>query len=153
MSKVTQSLEVNSSPDSVMAYIIDITNHPAFIGPLKSVTNIKGDVKKPGTTWDWVYSLAGVELAGKAETMRFVPGKEFVYKTTTGAKSTFTYRADAAGGGGGGGGGGKKTKLSLNVEYEVPVNALGKMKASVFEKLNDAEGKRVVENLKALLED
>src|SRR5437667_5034590 len=68
-----------------------------------------------------------------------------------GAKSTFTYRADAAGGGGGGGG--KKTKLSLNVEYEVPVKALGKMKASVFEKLNDAEGKRVVENLKALLED
>ena len=110
-------------------------------------------MKKPGTTWEWVYSLAGVELAGKAETVRFVPGKEFVYKTTTGAKSTFTYRADAAGGGGGGGGGGKKTKLSLNVEYEVPVNALGKMKASVFEKLNDAEGKRVVENLKALLED
>jgi hypothetical protein len=27
------------------------------------------------------------------------------------------------------------------------------MKASVFEKLNDAEGKRVVENLKALLEE
>jgi len=149
MSKVAQSLEVNSSPESVMDYIIDITNHPAFIGPLKSVTNIKGDVKKPGTTWDWVYSLAGVELAGKAETARFVPGKEFVYKTTTGAKSTFTYRADAAGGGGGG----NKTKLSLNVEYEVPVKALGKMKASVFEKLNDAEGKRVVENLKALLED
>jgi uncharacterized membrane protein len=145
MSKVAQSLEVNTSPESVMDYIIDITNHPAFIGPLKSVANIKGDVKKPGTTWDWVYSLAGVELAGKAETVRFVPGKEFVYKTTTGAKSTFTYRADSAGG--------KKTKLSLNVDYEVPTNALGKMKASVFEKLNDAEGKRVVENLKALLEE
>ena len=145
MSKVAQSLEVNTSPESVMDYIIDVTNHPAFIGPLKSVANIKGDVKKPGTTWDWVYSLAGVELAGKAETVRFVPGKEFVYKTTTGAKSTFTYRADSASG--------KKTKLSLNVDYEVPTNALGKMKASVFEKLNDAEGKRVVENLKALLEE
>ena len=145
MSKVAQSLEVNTSPESVMDYIIDVTNHPAFIGPLKSVANIKGDVKQPGTTWDWVYSLAGVELAGKAETVRFVAGKEFVYKTTTGAKSTFTYRADPAGG--------KKTKLSLNVDYEVPTNALGKMKASVFEKLNDAEGKRVVENLKALLEE
>src|SRR5256885_4686507 len=144
MSKVAQSLEVNSTPASVMDYIIDITNHPAFIGPLKSVANIKGDVKKPGTTWDWVYSLAGVELAGKAETVRFVPGKEFVYKTTTGAKSTFTYRADAAG---------SKTKLSLNVEYEVPTNALGKMKASMFEKLNEAESKRVVENLRALLEE
>jgi uncharacterized membrane protein len=144
MSKVAQSLEVSCSPESLMDYIIDITNHPAFIGPLKSVTNIKGDVKKPGTTWDWVYSLGGVELSGKAETIRFVPGKEFVYKTTTGAKSTFTYRADPAGA--------KKTKLSLNVEYEVPANALAKMKASVFEKLNDAEGKRVVENLKTVLE-
>ena len=144
MSRVAQSLEVSCSPQTMMDYIIDITNHPAFIGPLKSVTNIKGDVKKPGTTWDWVYSLSGVELSGKAETVRFVSGKEFVYKTTTGAKSTFTYRADSVGG---------KTKLSLNVEYDVPTNALGKMKASVFEKLNDAEGKRVVENLKALFEE
>jgi len=143
MSKVVQSLEVSSSPESVMDYIIDVTNHPAFIGPLKSVTNIKGDVKKPGTSWDWVYSLAGVELSGKAETVRFVAGQEFVYKTTSGAKSTFTYRADGAGG---------KTKVSLNVEYEVPSTALAKMKASMFEKLNDAEGKRVVENLKAILE-
>ena len=144
MSKVAQSVEVKCAPDSLMEYIVDVTNHPAFIGPLKSVTNVKGDVRQPGTSWDWVYNIAGVELSGKAETVRFVPAKEFVYKTTTGAISTFTYRADGAG---------SKTKLSLNVEYEVPVNALGKMKASVFEKLNDAEGKRVVENLKALLED
>ncbi len=144
MSKVAQSVEVKCAPDSLMEYIVDVTNHPAFIGPLKSVTNVKGDVRKPGTSWDWVYNIAGVELAGKAETVRFVPAKEFVYKTTTGAISTFTYRADSAG---------PKTKLSLNVEYEVPTNALGKMKASMFEKLNEQESKRVVENLKALLEE
>ena len=144
MSKVAQSVEVKCAPDSLMEYIVDVTNHPAFIGPLKSVTNVKGDVRKPGTSWDWVYNIAGVELTGKAETVRFVPAKEFVYKTTTGAKSTFTYRADPAG---------SKTKLSLNVEYEVPTNALGKMKASMFEKLNEAESKRVVENLRALLEE
>ena len=145
MSKVAQSLEVRCSPESLMEYIVDVTNHPAFIGPLKSVENIKGDVRKPGTSWDWVYSLAGVELSGKAETVRFTPGKEFVYKTTTGAVSTFTYRAEPVGG--------KKSMLSLSVDYEVPTNALGKMQASVFEKLNDAEGKRVVENLKALLDE
>ena len=144
MSKVTQSLEVNCSPESLMDFIVDVTNHPGFIGPLKAVAHVKGDVRKPGTSWDWVYNIAGVELSGKAETVRFVPAKEFVYKTTTGAVSTFTYRTDPAG---------KKTKLSLNVDYEVPTNALGKMQASVFEKLNDAEGKRVVENLKALFEE
>jgi uncharacterized membrane protein len=144
MSKVAQSLEVSCTPESLMDFIVDVTNHPAFIGPLKSVENVNGDVRKPGTSWDWVYSLAGVELAGKAETIRFVPAKEFVYKTTTGAKSTFTYSAEPAG---------AKTRLKLNVDYEMPTNALGKMKASVFEKLNDAESKRVVENLKALLEE
>jgi len=144
VSKVAQSVEVKCAPDSLMEYIVDVTNHPAFIGPLKSVTNVKGDVRRPGTSWDWVYNIAGVELSGKAETVRFVPAKEFVYKTTTGAISTFTYRADGAG---------SKTKLSLNVEYEVPINALGKMKASMFEKLNEQESKRVVENLKALLEE
>ena len=144
MSKVAQSVDVKCSPESLMEYIVDVTNHPAFIGPLKSVSNVRGDVRKAGTSWDWVYNIAGVELAGKAETVRFIPAKEFVYKTTTGAKSTFTYRADAAG---------SKTKLSLNVEYEVPTSALGKMKASMFEKLNEAESKRVVENLRALLEE
>jgi uncharacterized membrane protein len=144
MSKVAQSLEVSCTPQSLMEFIVDVTNHPAFIGPLKSVENVSGDVRKPGTSWDWVFSLAGVELAGKAETIRFVPAKEFVYKTTTGAKSTFTYSAEPAG---------ARTRLKLNVDYEVPTNALGKMKASVFEKLNDAESKRVVENLKALLEE
>jgi uncharacterized membrane protein len=146
MSRVAQSLEVTCSPESLMNYIVDVTNHPAFIGPLKSVENVKGDVRKPGTSWDWVYSLAGVELSGKAETVRFVPAKEFVYKTTTGAVSTFTYSAEPGSGGG-------KTRLSLKVDYEVPKHALGKMQASVFEKLNDAEGKRVVENLKALLDE
>ena len=145
MSKVAQSLEVGCTPESLMNYIVDVTNHPAFIGPLKSVDNVKGDVRKPGTTWDWVFSLAGVELSGKAETVRFTPGKEFVYKTTTGAVSTFTYRADSSGG--------NKSKLSFNVDYEVPKHALGKMQASMFEKLTDAEGKRVVENLKALLDE
>jgi len=144
MTRVAQSVEVTCPPDSLMEYIVDVTNHPAFIGPLKSVSNVKGDVRKPGTSWDWVYNIAGVELTGKAETVRFVPAKEFVYKTTTGANSTFTYKADGAG---------SKTRLSLNVEYEVPTNALGKMKASMFEKLNEQEGKRVVENLKALLEE
>jgi uncharacterized membrane protein len=144
MSKVAQSLEVKCSPESLMEFIVDVTNHPAFIGPLKAVENVNGDVRKPGTSWDWVYSIAGVELAGKAETIRFVPAKEFVYKTTTGAKSTFTYSAEPVG---------AKTRLKLNVDYEVPTNALGKMKASVFEKLNDAESKRVVDNLKALLEE
>ena len=35
-----------------MEYIVDVTNHPAFIGPLKSVSNVRGDVRKAGTSWD-----------------------------------------------------------------------------------------------------
>jgi uncharacterized membrane protein len=126
-----------------MSYIADVKNHPAFIGPLKSVANVNGDPKKPGTSWDWTFVMAGVEFSGRAETVSYEGGKKFSYKTTTGIQSTFTYSAEPQGSG---------VKVTVDVTYEVPGSLISKMQASVVEKLNDAEGARAVENLKAILD-
>ena len=40
----------------------------------------------------------------------------------------------------------------MDVTYEVPQSLLSRMQAGVVEKLNDAEGSRAVENLKAILD-
>jgi len=143
MSRVAKSAVINSNADQIMNYIADVKNHPAFIGPLKSIANINGDPKKAGTSWDWTFVMAGVEFSGRAETVSFENGKKFVYKTTTGAQSTFTYSAEPQAGG---------VKVTVDVTYEVPQNLLAKMQAGVVEKLNDAEGSRAVENLKAILD-
>ena len=143
MSRVAKSAVISAKADQIMNYIADVKNHPAFIGPLKSVANINGDSKKPGTSWDWTFVMGGVEFSGRAETVRFESGKTFSYKTTTGVQSTFTYSAEPQAGG---------VKVSVDVTYEVPQTLLSKMQASVVEKLNEAEGSRAVENLKAILD-
>jgi ribosome-associated toxin RatA of RatAB toxin-antitoxin module len=47
MSQVVKSAVINGNADQIMNYIADVKNHPAFIGPLKSVANVNGDPKKP----------------------------------------------------------------------------------------------------------
>ena len=143
MSRVAQSAVINNSADQIMNYIADVKNHPAFIGPLKSIANVNGDPKKAGTSWDWTFVMAGVEFSGRAETVSYESGKKFSYKTTTGVQSTFTYSAEPQGSG---------VKVTVDVTYEVPNTLLSKMQSSVVEKLNEAEGSRAVENLKAILD-
>ena len=143
MARVAKSAVITGNADQIMNYIADVKNHPAFIGPLKSIANVKGDPKQAGTSWDWTFVMAGVEFSGKAETVSYESGKKFSYKTTTGIQSTFTYSAEPSGGG---------VKLTIDVTYDVPQDLLGKMQASVVEKLNEAEGSRAVENLKAILD-
>jgi ribosome-associated toxin RatA of RatAB toxin-antitoxin module len=143
MSRVAKSAIISNNPDRIMDYIADVKNHPAFIGPLKAVANLNGDSRKPGTSWDWTFVMAGVEFSGRAETLSYEGGKKFTYRTTTGIQSTFTYSAEPEG---------KGVKVTVDVTYDVPSTLLSKMQASVVEKLNDAEGVRAVENLKAILD-
>ena len=143
MSRVAKSAVINNKPDQIMNYIADVKNHPAFIGPLKSVANVNGDPKKAGTSWDWTFVMAGVEFTGRAETVSYESERKFSYKTTTGVLSTFTYSAEPQGNG---------VKVTVDVTYEVPQALLSRMQAAVVEKLNDAEGARAVENLKAILD-
>jgi uncharacterized membrane protein len=143
MSRVAKSAVINGNADQIMNYIADVKNHPAFIGPLKSIANVNGDPKKPGTSWDWTFVMAGAEFSGRAETVGYEAGKKFSYRTTTGVESTFTYTAEPQGGG---------VKVSVDVTYDVPGTLLSRMQAAVVEKLNDAEGVRAVENLKAILD-
>ena len=143
MARVAKSAVISAKADQIMNYIADVKNHPAFIGPLKSIANVKGDPKQTGTSWDWTFVMGGVEFSGRAETVSYESGKKFSFKTTTGIQSTFTYNAEPQGNG---------AKVSIDVTYDVPQSLLAKMQTGVVEKLNDAEGARAVENLKAILD-
>ena len=144
MARVEKSVVISSQPEKVVDYIADVRNHPAFIGPLKSVANLEGDPREPGTSWDWTFIMAGVEFSGRASTVAYVPGRRFSYQTTSGIESTFDYRVEPSDG---------ASRLTVEVEYEVPRTLLQKLQAAVVEKLNNAEGQRAVENLKVILDE
>lgn len=144
MSRVARSAVIRNTPSRIMEYIADVSNHPAFIGPLKSVGHLSGDPRKPGTKWTWTFVMAGVEFQGQAETVSYDPDRSFTYRTTSGIVSTFTYSCAPENEG---------AKLSMEVSYEVPQSLGAKVQTAVVEKLNDAEGDRVVQNLKAILDE
>lgn len=143
MPNVSKAVTVNRSPAEVIEYIADVTNHPAFIGPLKSVSDLSGDPRKPGTSWTWVFVMSGVEISGSAETIKYEPSRLFSYRTTSGALSTFEYTAAPQG---------DATRVQINVSYEMPDTVLGKVQAPVVERLNDLDGQRAVDNLKVILD-
>jgi uncharacterized membrane protein len=144
MSRVTKVVSVKADPKAVMEYVSDVGNHPAFISALKSVENLKGDARQPGTSWDWTFVMAGVEVRGRAETAECVPGKRFSFKTTSGIESTFTYRAEQDGPG---------TRLTIEVAYEIPQNVLAKLlDRAVVERMNEAEADRAAGNIRTILE-
>jgi carbon monoxide dehydrogenase subunit G len=142
MTQVSRSTRIDADPRAVIDYIADVTNHPAFIGPLKTVTNVRGDAKRPGSTWDWTYVLAGVEISGRGTTSEYAEGKRFAFKTS-GIESTFSYAVEPEG---------KGSKLTAIVSYEIPQNVLAKVAdRTAVERLNEIEADRAVENLKVIL--
>ncbi len=143
MSRTTKILSINVSPEKVMEYISNVSNHPAFIPPLKSVENISGDPTQLGTVWDWTFVMAGIEFKGKSETVDYQPGKVFKYKTTGGIAATFTYSVEAEG---------SASRLTMDVEYEVPSSLLGKANQAAVEKVNADSAQAAEENIKTILE-
>ena len=143
MPRITKVVNIKEQPAKVLSYITDVKNHPAFLSALKSVTNLKGNPKDVGQSWDWTFVMGGVELKGRAETAAYIEGKNYSFKTTSGIVSTFSYSVAPAPEG---------TRLTVDVEYEVPNNVLGKIAdKTVVERLNDQEGERAVQNLQAIL--
>ena len=142
MSRVTRVVTLTAGPRQIIDYICNVNNHPAFIPSLKSVENLQGDPRQPGTTWEWTFVMVGVQIRGRAETVVSREGERFSFKTTAGIESTFTYSAEPAGGG---------ARLTLDVVYDVPPTVLAKMlDRAVVERLNEAEAEKVVENFKTI---
>ena len=143
MSHVTKTVTLTADPDSIIEYIVEVENHPAFIGPLKRIANLSGDPREPGTTWDWTFIMAGVEISGVSEAVEYTPGVMYRYRTTSGIISTFTYSVSPGDDG---------SVLTMDVEYDVPESVADKVGLAVVERLNEHTGASATENIKIILE-
>jgi carbon monoxide dehydrogenase subunit G len=143
MEHVTRSLSIKADPARVIEYVADVENHPAFIPPLTSVTNVSGDPKQIGTSWDWTFVMAGVQVLGRAETVEYEDARAFGFKTS-GIESTFTYRVEPEEGG---------SRLTVNVDYEVPASVLASVaNRAVVVGFNERESDNAARNLQTILE-
>jgi carbon monoxide dehydrogenase subunit G len=135
---------IENTPETVMRYIADVRNRPFFLPSLKSVSDIKGDASAPGATWRWKWVVLGMEFEGAGRCLSYEPGRQYAFRTEGGIASTWTYKAGAERTG---------TKLTVDIEYEVPEKALARLPSdTVLDALRKSEANTAIQNLKSILD-
>ncbi|NIM96223.1 MAG: hypothetical protein GTO18_21200 [Anaerolineales bacterium] len=142
MAKVTRSIVIDAPVEKVFEYHTDPTNNPEYWPSFQAVMDIEEN-PAGGKNFGWTYKMVGIKLEGTTKTVEYIPNERWVTKTEGGVESTFTYTYEPEGDG---------TKLSMEVDYSIPVPVVGKLAESVVIKTNEREADTVLGNLKDILE-
>jgi len=142
MAKLQKSITINAPVDKVFAYLSDPKN---LLEIWPSMVEIKDVQLAPagGYNLSWVYKMAGMRFEGASETTEEIPNQRTMTKSTKGIESHFVWSYESKNGG---------TKLTVDIEYKVPVPLLGKLAESFILKQNDHESDTLLSNLKARME-
>jgi len=139
MARMKKTIVINAPAEKIFNYIADPANPPS-IWP--SLEQIKEVVSLPcgGTSFKWVYKMAGMRIDGASDTVEFIPNQGITTKSVSGIENTFTWNFQPEAGG---------TQVNQQVEYTVPVPVLGKLAEAVIIRQNDREAEVLLANLKA----
>lgn len=145
MSQIRRTGIVKADIDTCFDFIADPEKAPVFVSSLHSITTVAVDPKGVGNKWNWEYDMFGVPLTGLAECIEYDKPNRYVWRSSGGADSTWTYSFKEADGG---------TEIALTIEYQVPQAVLGGKIADklIVEKLNEHEAENAFKNLKTVLE-
>ena len=143
MPKIRKSIEINAPVSEVFAFMASPEHLPEIWPSMMEVSNI--EIQPDGkASYDWVYKMAGVRFDGHSETIEHERDRLVVVENEKGIRSKFRWsyegRDDA-------------TRLTMEVDYEVPGAVLGKLADPFIRKLNEREADTMLANLKTRLEE
>ena len=142
MVKIAKSITINAPVEKVFDYMNDPTHMPEFWPSLVEVKDVRPSTTG-GKDFGWVYKLAGMRFEGASESIEHVGNQRMVTKSTKGINTTFVWTYEPQNGG---------TKLTLEIEYTIPVPLLGKLAEGFIVNMNEREADTLLANLKARLE-
>ena len=142
MAKVEKTITINAPVEKVFDYIDQPTNLPEIWPSLMEIKDVQ-TLPNGGHTDRWVYKMAGMRFEGTTEGIEHVTNQRIVSKTKGGVKSTQTWVFQPEAGG---------TKVTFEVEYNIPIPVLGKLAEAIVVKMNEREGDSILANLKTRME-
>jgi uncharacterized membrane protein len=142
MAKITKSVTINAPVEKAFAFISDPMNLPEIWPSMIEVKDVQAS-PAGGYNFGSAYKMAGMRFEVAAETTEYITNQRIVTKSTKGIESTFVwiYQPEAGG-----------TKLTLEVDYTVPIPLLGKLAEAFIVKQNEHEAGVMLANLKARME-
>ena len=142
MAKAVKTITINAPVEKVFAYIGEPTNLPEIWPSMVEAKDVQR-LPNGGTSFRWVYKMAGVRFEGTSEDTEYVANQRVVSKTKGGIESTVTWTVEPEAGG---------TKVTFEAEYIVPIPLLGKLAEAFIVKQNEREAETLLANLKARME-
>ena len=142
MAKVEKTITISAPVEKVFDYIDQPTNLPEIWPSLMEIKDVQ-TLPNGGHTDRWVYKMAGMRFEGTTEGIEHVTNQRIVSKTKGGVESTQTWVFQPEAGG---------TKVTFEVEYNIPIPVLGKLAEAIIVKMNDREGDSILANLKTRME-
>jgi len=135
---IAEAVTISAPVEKVFNYISTPNNLPEFWSSLVEVTNVQS-LPKGGYKARYVYKMVGVRFKGTGEYTEIVPNKSLVIVTKGGINSilTWVFRSQA-----------NRTRVTLTVNYEIPVPLLGKLAEVVVKKMNEQELSFMLANLR-----
>jgi uncharacterized membrane protein len=142
MAEMQKSVFVRAPVDEVFSYMDQPATMPDIWPGLMEATDVQR-LPNGGKQWRWTYKMAGLPYKGVSEDVEWVENQRVVSKTQGGIESTFvwTYEPEADG-----------TRVTVEVEYTIPIPVLGKIAEAVLVKLNENDMDALLENLKEKME-
>jgi uncharacterized protein YndB with AHSA1/START domain len=141
-SALEKTITINAPIEKVFGYVEEPTNLPEIWPSLVEAKDVQR-LPNGGTSFRWVYKMAGVRFEGTSEDTDYVANQRVVSKTKGGIESTVTWTFQPEAGG---------TKVTYEAEYTVPIPLLGKLAESFIVKQNEGEAELILANLKARME-
>jgi carbon monoxide dehydrogenase subunit G len=141
MAVIERSFTVKTPREQVFAYLIDHAKDPEWLPGLTDARNFKGE----GTDyeWDMTYKMAGISLVVAGRVIEHDPPRRHVIETRSGVVSTWDWTLEPDEDG---------TRVSLKMEYTVPMAAVGKIAEKMLLKQNEKAATEGMENLQRILE-
>jgi len=143
MPKVERSITINAPVEKVFTYINDPELNPEWLPSMIEVKDVNITEEGVGSHFKWVYKMAGIPFNGETTTIEHVPNQRIVVQSKVGIKSTWSWTFEPVDNG---------TRLSLVLEYTIPVPVLGKLAEAVVSKQNEKEADAAMANIKAKME-
>ncbi len=112
---------------------------PEFWPSLMEVKDVQS-LPNGGYSTRWVYKMLGMRFEGEAEYTQIVPNQFFVIETKGGIQSTIAWTVRSRD---------NNTRVTLTIDYKVPVPLLGKLAELIILKMNDQEADLIMANIKA----
>ena len=144
MPRIEKTININAPVEKVFEFFIEPMHLLEIWPSLMEVKDVKKSPNGDVISWQWVYKMAGMRFKGISEITEYVPNQRWGMKTKGGGiESTHlhTFQSEAGG-----------TKMTLDIDFTVPIPLLGRLAEGFIVKLNEQEAESFYSNLKARME-